>query len=402
MSKRDRLYLLVLAGLMVLAILLESLAPQPLNWQQSYERDDASPYGGQILFEQLPALFPAVAIEPIRIPPYLHVRHQEETDKSYVFLAETFAPDRVETEELITFAERGNTIFVAAHAYDGAFADTLHLGIDLTPELPRYLGSSISASDSTRINFVNASLKRDRDYLYRTGSVNRYFQQFDTVRTTVLGQNHRGDANFIRVKLGDGAVYLSTVPLAFSNYYMLYQDNAEYAFKALSYLPVQPVYWDAYYKPLRRHARTPLRYIVSQPSLRWGYTILMATGLLFLLFHSKRRQRAIPILAPVRNTTLEFISTVGRLYYRHGDHANLAQKKITYFLDAIRTRLRLPTHRFDKAFLSQVAERSGVPLEDVHSLFALIESSQKARTISENDLHRLNAAIESFYRASAR
>ena len=126
----------------------------------------------------------------------------------------------------------------------------------------------------------------------------------------------------------------------------------------------------------------------------------LAALLLFVVFRAKRRQRVVPVVAPPRNTTLDFVATVGRLYYQHGDHANLASKRVAYFLDHLRTRLRLPTGSPDADFRARVAERAGVEPAVVDGVFDAIERTAGRTSVTEDELMRLSRAIERFHAAS--
>lgn len=397
-QKQDRKYVVVFALSVLLLVTVELAKPTPIDWTLSLQKDDERPYGGLILYDLLDGLFPASNIKPVDLPPYLVAQNAEETGQNYLFTTGTFAPDPAETDALLAYTARGNTLFVSAYRYTGFFADTLHLETDFVLPSPSLTGEE----DSLLVNFVNPMLQADTGYLFKGEAAADYFSRFDTSRTTVLGTNSEDEANFIRIAWGEGEIYLHTVPLAFSNYYLLYRDNAAYAYGALSYLPDQDILWDEYYKPNRPVAQTPLRFVLQDPALKHAYWVLIALVLLFMIFEAKRRQRTIPVIAPPRNATLEFAKTVGQLYFHHGDHANLAEKKITYFLDYIRTHLRLPTSQIDDAFLGSVAERAGVPEADVRAVFATVEEVQGQKKLSEDALQRLNRQIEAFYRNSKR
>ncbi len=256
--------------------------------------------------------------------------------------------------------------------------------------------------DTLRINFAPAALRTAEGFQLQGLAAQPYFTSFDTLRTTVLGTNSAGGVNFIRVQVGAGEVLINTLPLAFTNFHMLDGENGGYAFRALSYLPEQPVRWDGYYKPLRRSASSPMRVILSDEALRSAYYLLLTTLVLFLVFQGRRRQRIIPIIAPPQNTTVAFTETVGRLYYQHGDHANLAAKQRALFLDFVRTRLNLPTHTLDPELQLHVAERSGVPLDEVHDLFARLGAVKDQPRLSAEQLMALSEALEDFYAKSQR
>lgn len=402
MRKQDYKYAGVLVLLVAAVVVAEIAGPKSIDWTQSFGGDDRRPYGSLVLPAAfLPELFPGQRIREAELPPYLVLRDTTLHAQNYLFLAFTFAPDEAETEALLDFAARGNTVFVAARNFRGPLADTLKIDTGIHWNALSAPGR-VEAPDTITVNFVNEALRRTEDYAYRPEATAAYFDRFDTLRTTVLGRNSEGEANFIRTDVGVGAFYLSALPLAFTNYNLLSEAGAEYAAKALSYLPVQDVLWDDHYKPANARATTPLRYILAHASLRRAYFVLLASLLLFLLFEGKRRQRIIPIIKPLPNATVEFVQTVGRLYYNRGDHANLAQKKIAYFLDHVRTHLRLDTNSLDEVTQKQAAERSGVPFDDLRETFALVEKIREKPHVSEAELKRLNRQIEAFYQKSKR
>lgn len=401
MTKRDRKYIALLILALGLAVAAEMATPEEIDWTASFENNDKRPFGGLVFYDLLDELFPGTSIDAVNVPPYLVLRDTSRTDANYLFVTLTFAPDAFETEKLLDFAARGNTVFVAAYDFDGPFADTLRLETDgAVTNMPQALLNL--SDDSVGIHLVNPALQTADAFYFEEGLADDYFSRFDTARATVLGLNSRKHVNYLRVDVGGGAVYLSTVPMAFTNYFALHRNNAAYLYRALSYLPVQDVLWDEYYKPNRTETTTPLRFILGHPALKAAYWTLVALLVLFIVFESKRRQRIIPVIAPLKNTTVEFVETVGRLYHQHADHANLAEKKITYFLDYVRHHLGLPTHTLGEDFPARVAERSGVPADAVRAIFEDVRRVQSQAKLSEDDLQRLNDRIEAFYRLSKR
>jgi hypothetical protein len=105
----------------------------------------------------------------------------------------------------------------------------------------------------------------------------------------------------------------------------------------------------------------------------------------------------IPVMAPSKNTTLEFVKTVGNLFYRTKNHKNIAHKKITYFLNHIRTHYRLDTSHFDEEFREKLEKKSGKPREDVDALVTLIQKLEQQMEVSKQELLALNQKIDVFY-----
>ncbi|MEJ7677787.1 MAG: hypothetical protein WKG06_07955 [Segetibacter sp.] len=67
-------------------------------------------------------------------------------------------------------------------------------------------------------------------------------------------------------------------------------------------------------------------------------TYPLAGLLLYVLFEMKRRQRIIPVITPLKNSTLDFVKTVASVYYNEKDNNGIADKKVNYFLEFVRSR----------------------------------------------------------------
>jgi len=388
--KKYRAYIFFMALGFVLLAYLQSRAPKPLDTTPSFSKNDKIPFGSYLLFEFLTDLFPNDQIFVINNPLTSHFADSTQPAASnIIFINFKINFDAFETRKLFEFISNGGQAFVAAERFEGFFADTLNLSTSFV--LP-------SLGDSVVINFSNRSLRNPSGYDFRYQSAATYFTKFDTAKSVILGQSAASKTNFIRLKMGEGALYLSTLPFVFTNYNMLYQNNHEYIFRALSYLPERPTYWDEYYKIRRQQAGTPLRYVLNQPSLRAAYITAMLGLLLFVIFQGRRRQRIIPVIAPPENTSLEFAKTVGRLYLQHGNHKNLAEKKIVHFLEFIRAHYFLKTDEFSEKFYTRLSRKSGVSPDKITRLFNRIQQIQtRDKPPDQSELLQLHQLIEEFY-----
>ena len=102
------------------------------------------------------------------------------------------------------------------------------------------------------------------------------------------------------------------------------------------------------------------------------------------------------MIVPPANATLDFVATVGGLYYQQEDHKNIAEKKILYFYEYLSSRFQIDAHHRGGDFMAQVAAGTGVPEELARKLFNAIDSIRKSRKISDDDLVSLNRRMEEF------
>ena len=115
-----------------------------------------------------------------------------------------------------------------------------------------------------------------------------------------------------------------------------------------------------------------------------------------VIFGAKRMQRSIPVLTSPKNESLNFVKTVGNLYFEKSDHKNIAQKRISYILEYIRNVYHLPTNSLDAGFFDILSHKSGKPLLNIEGLFIMISILQQKDKIDEEELMVLNKKIEAF------
>ncbi|MCP4136787.1 MAG: hypothetical protein GY754_37805 [bacterium] len=363
MSRKFKIIIILSFAVSILAA-VDLLRPSPIDWSHSFSKKDTIRYGNYILFDLLPVLFPNKNITAQYDSPYDSFSGKKIFQKNLIIINKTFRPGDRETSELFGFVYAGNELFIAAHEIGGGFAHNLGIEISIAP--PR-----------------------------RTAGY--YVSSYNKEGAVVLGSDENGNANFIKISYGKGHVYVNTVLLAFTNYNLLREKNYEYVFKSLSYLPEQDTLWDEFYKPGRAAAATPLRYILSKKGLQWSHYTLLCGLVLFVVFGGRRRQRVIPIIEPLKNTTLEFIETVGRLYFRRGDHKNIAEKKIVYFLDHIHSRYYIDALHVDSDLYANLAAKSGMSESDMEQLFEYITTIRNSPAVSSKQLFELNKRIENFW-----
>ncbi|NNF59012.1 MAG: DUF4350 domain-containing protein, partial [Rhodothermaceae bacterium] len=327
---RKNVPLLLLGGLVVVFVIVLALQPQPLDWRPTLERDSARPFGAEVFYTLLPEWIGA-EVEPIEAPPFVFLGDSSQTGTTYVFLATDFGPDDAEAGRLLRYAERGNTVFVAAETISGMLADSLGVPPDTAEahEMAPGLWTEIrfTLENDSLLHLANPAMARPEGYRFPFSVVSWALDGVDPSRSTVLSMDEDSVATMARIDVGEGAVILSSTPLAFTNVALTGEgDGADYVAGVLGYLPSQPVYWDAYYKPFREAAQTPLRVVLRAPALTWAYGLILLGVVLFLLFRGRRWQRPVPVVAPPPNAQVGFVETVGRLYYQHADHRGLLRR----------------------------------------------------------------------------
>lgn len=391
--KSFRIYLGIGIVLLLLYILAEYNKPAPLNWQPTLSYQDKIPFGTYISYNELHQVFPESKVVNTNENFYDLFHGKNVPASNYLIVTNAIRFTKYDFSELKSYIKKGNSVFIAAKQFAESMgsSDTVSDSWNVNVSV-RY------TLDSIGLNFTNKNLKRAQDYKFDRGIANYYFNQFDTTKAVVLAKNQYGNATLIRYQFGKGYLYLCTNPGIFTNYSLLNDHGADYMAKALSYLPPQPtIYWDHYQNGDIAVDESPLRVFFNHPSLEWAYYISLFGMIIFILYEVKRRQRIIPVIEPLKNSTVQFVNVVGQVYYEQRNNMNIARKKILFFLEHIRAKYFLRTNTLNAEFAEKLAHKTGIEISFIKDVIGHINYVTVQRQINDHELILLNQLIEQFY-----
>ena len=390
---KDWKYIVYVLGALSVFVIVKLLSPTTYDWSVTFAHNDKNPFGTYAFHSLLPGLFKEDKINHSYLTLY-ELRDSIGSGDNIVIISNNFSADEQDTKVLLSHVHNGGAALISAQNFRGQFADTLNLA---AYDYFFKTGDIATGADSSYLKFENPSLDTSQRFWFRRDNTHNYLEKFDTLRAAIIARNEYGNPVTIRLKWGKGDLILNTTPMAFTNIYLLSGTNHDFVSGMLSCLPSERrIHRTEYYHLGRMEASSPLRFVLRSEPLRWAYYIVIGLIIIFMLFEAKRKQRLIPVITPPGNTSLEFVTTIGNLYYQNNDHKNLAEKKIAFFFDQIRTKYRLKTHALDDEFFTSLAHKSGNSREDVLALFRSISFIQSSTMISPGQLMDLNEKIERF------
>ncbi len=390
MKKGELKYILILAAMLLTFVLYQFFGKKPFDWRVTLYSNDTNPFGTYVLSESLPDLFESVEKSALTL-----YELEDSTYQNLFILCQNFYPGEEDIETLLNEASEGKNIFISADYMHSDLMDTLGIEMsDYQIDAP-FFHENESDFDSVRLA-MSGMFADGSHYEFPSDNVYSQFDVPDSVNIQVLAMNDAENPVFIRAPFGQGNIYLNSTPLIFSNLFLLQENNYELAGKLLSFLPAEQLHWTEYYQVGRMQSQTPLRYVLSEEALTWAYYLILAGLILFMIFEAKRKQRIIPVITPLRNSTLDFVHTVSNLYFQQKDHKSIAEKRISYFLETLRRTYFLPEHLQGRNLYKTVAAKSGHPEEEVEALFVSMFEIRRKSTVTETDLQQLNTRIENF------
>ncbi|MBS1512150.1 MAG: DUF4350 domain-containing protein [Bacteroidetes bacterium] len=388
----------IIIGCMALGLLAscsgtENKRPRP-DLRETYAKNDQIPFGGYVAYHQLENMFSRNDVRTKNQPFDNTWSQLSDTGSLYVCISKFVFLSDEEAKAMLDYVYAGNTLFISANYIDTSLLNQVKCKENFN-EFFYGLNWNIDTMMQT------GAKTRDSLYSYFYYPFQNNFIVKDTVYTKVLGHDEHMNTNFLVYFHGKGKLFLHCEPKAFSNYFLLKDDNYKYLQNAMAYTNLSPdhLYWDDYYRRFtaRRGSRGALGEILSHPPLAAAFYLILALMILYALFASKRKQRIVEQIKPNVNTTLAFTETIGRLYLQKKDNRNIAEKMITYFNEHVRNTYFLNTNVVDEEFITTLSRKSGVQQERVESLYRAITHVYQSVQVDDYQLLSLNEQIQKFY-----
>ncbi|MBO3699482.1 DUF4350 domain-containing protein [Roseivirga sp. E12] len=397
---KEKKYVIFLIAVVALYVVSEMLKPAKMNWLTTYHEAHSIPFGGIAMHNLMQDIFDQPSPKSEYRTLY-ELALEESPMGNPLIIADGIGMDGNDFNALMKHIAAGGSALLSARNIQGPLADSLGFNIRVEDEELIYDFRAIQEALTGQIEeTITLNLPDDakREYSFSKVATTSYFSRIEKDNFEVLAVNEDDDPVLIAYKKLSGNLYLSTMPLAFTNYFILAEKTTEFAAAMLSHLPEdEVVFQNEYYQLGRQEAQTPLRVILSNRALRWGFFILLFTVIIFMVFESKRRQRIIPLITPLKNMSIEFVETLGRLYYRQSDHRKLAEKRVNYWKDFVRGHYNLRTDHFDEQFAVDLTNKSGQSRKSINGLLEFIKRVEDGIAINEGELMQIEKQLNAFY-----
>jgi hypothetical protein len=387
--KSLRTYIITVAALLIIYLVAQYNRPNAVDWSETYKSTDKIPFGTYIIYNRIKDIFPAAKVETFHEPIYNVINDHGISHGTYLIICNEVTLNEYDYQKLIKFIKTGNDVFISAAYFGDELKKQLHIQTSVQMQYIKYAAG---------IKFINKWLDTSKIYSVGKGIGGIYFSDMDTAKTVALGTDNYHHVNFLKYPAGKGNLYLNANPLMFTNYSLLNKQSTAYASTALSFVKNDNyIMWDQYYAVGREDDESSMRVFLRHAALRWAFYIAFFSLIFYVLYDIKRRQRIIPVIAPLENSTLSFVNVVGKVYYEQRNNQNISSKKILYFLEYLRTEHQLKTNPLDEQFIDSFSQKTGIDNSLAKELVDYINFINAQTKVTDKELIELNKLIEQFY-----
>ena len=381
MNRTFRLYGLIFLILLALLALAEFSRSEITDWRKNFSPEEKTPFGLYIFAQEAPKLF-GNKLKKVSVSPYeYYAQSKDNKPHNLLIVAQDIDPESFRS--IVKTVSGGSDAFI------------------ISDRIYRFMTDSLQIRPAHNVNFDEQNTLGLTDISFRRDSLllDKFPGRYGFLRTEksteILGSVVAGKraANFVRKKIGKGYIYIHTEPLVLTNYYLLKPGNERYVQDIFSYLPDRETVW--FTESARFESRSLLRFVLSQPALRYAWWLLLGGLLLFVVFNAKRRQRIVPVKEPVKNKSVEFVQSIGNLYLQEGDFHDMMAKKAQYFLNRVRAELLIDTKKTDEEFAQKLQLKTGKSPDLINEALILVrKAGDPYAAVMKEDLIRMNRLLD--------
>lgn len=380
------------------------------RWNEMYRYQDKQPYDLQLVHDHLRS---EVGKDNFNVLTKSLIKENLPSHGAYVFIGVQAFYEEAETQVLLDWAAEGNTVFFAVKSFDTFITKTFFDTLTCPPILQ---GNTAYLYDtSLQVSLLHPKLSHiQAEFQFMgNGGPERYdFGCFDgrmfceNSPYQPLGLGNNQYVNYIRIPQGKGQILVHCSPIMFTNYYMTSKPEAAYIQGVLSHINSTEILWDEFHRYPHQddnysggqQGSTPLEFVLENRSLRWAFYLILSLALIYLITATHRQQRIVKLIEPLRNSTLEFVQAVGRLYFLQRNHPKLIQIQMRYFLHFIRERYRVKARTPDLIQLDILSQRSAVSKEHIQAIINEYERLKSYVELKDADAIHFHKLLNQFYK----
>lgn len=411
-SRNIIIFIAIAVVLVVLVVIFFSSEKKNYNWNPTFNTTKDEPYDLSLFRKTLEASYGSDHFEVVSNLEKDSAMVNS-TNALLVYVNRNLYFDSLEVAALRTFTEKGNRVLFSADHPSVFLRNYFH---DCLPakDAPRKYTAYLRAK-TARLSLKNSKSTTEFPVKYMVRDQNprypwQYFSLDDCEEKQVEteGSVHLIDrefTNFIRFSSGNGAFYVQTTPLVFTNYYFMKKEGFEFTSQLLDAIPHTNL---LYYQPATLDmqpadsgpaiSESPLRFILSNPPLKWAWYLIIALTVLYVLNTLRRRQKVIPVFSLPQNETANYLDVVSRMYRREGKHKHIVAIQEKLILRFLANKYRINLKINDSDSMEEAGRRLQMKPAEIRHFFNYLERAKNNSTLTDEEFIETINQIKDFYK----
>jgi hypothetical protein len=404
--RRDNRWLSVLGGLVIVAtIFYFGFEPKKVvdtKWNEVFLLNSKAPNSFYVFHNLLKEKFGdknvvySNNIEKHEVKDTSHTLLISISDKVYF--------DKKEVDSLTEFIKNGGTYAIIANEFNLTNADysissnQMHT-YENDKKFVKYFNGPIDS-----FNYIHHRAEfSDTSFFFYYDYTARFYKSPnpDTSLMETFIMKHDTNIVYSYFDLGNGRLYLHTIPQLFTNSASLQDFYLNHINGFLEELDDREITNVVFFLPTKGRPpsdQSPLKILLANKYFANAYYVLLFLLALYLLFGTKRKQKAIPILAEKQNTSLKFVDTLAKLYEYQDQPSKLVAKMEENFYNYVAYNFYL--FKEDENFITHLSKKTKVNEDLIKAIINDFNTIKREQLCSNYNLITLNQNIEEFKKMS--
>lgn len=390
MDKKQKTIVALLVLAIAVMVYWEVNSPEPLDFSSDYTFTSTKALGSKAFHDAIENS-PFDSIQYLNKSVYEAFMNNEINQGTLIFVNGYSDISDIGWKKLKDWVSEGNQLLISNKYFS-------------KPITEEYKFETRTLTNPQGQNYFNAKIRGLSKQEFPTGKyiTQRYFIRLDSIQADTLGlvsemkSSKESYPNFIKINEGKGQIYLHTHPESFGNFFFLRRSHYAYVEEILEQFETHKnLYLDAYFKSGKQIATSPLQYMLKNRALKWMFYSLIVSILLLLIFMAKRKQRAIPVVLPYPNKSVEFIRTISDVFQKKQTHAEFVSMKIDqlhkkWFLD-----YGISKNPSDEE-LQTIAQKKEIDINDIKNDLKQIKKISNKLEIEQRDLKKVIRIVKKY------
>jgi hypothetical protein len=376
------------------------------RWTENYDYESKQPYGLKLFHDLLSGSRSKGDFVMIKDNPETFIQAND-TNAIYVVVGAYYTIDSVTCNALLSFVARGNNVFISSNGSEQAIFDTITHGRMGLIYYQYYESSYVN------INFTEGNANNWFYFDYRSGKKlqSRQWQGIHsaTMNDTLAEYGFKplsylpyGLVDAYKISYGKGYFIFHSNPVLLTNYYLRTSNGLRYVNRLFTGFEKRKVYWDEFSKSAQtgneqNGHESPLKFILSERSLRWSWFVLCFVSIIYLVFNLKRRQRHIPLVPAVKNASLEYIKAVASVHFQNKSYEYIAGEMLKQFHAFVKHKYQLAPMKENKDMAAELSRRAKVSEENILEIYNRHFNVRFDPVFNVDEFIGMYKAIEYFY-----
>ena len=395
----------IMAVVIALMALLMYMQEDRYNWNPTFQQDGDNPYDLHLFKKTVATSYESSDFREIKNL-YSDSTFLPSQNGLLVSIDPYFGLDSVEISRLLESAGNGNKVFIS----------TINPERVLEVLRPPCVGEDFTSVYEKRAKTILPGVtdkngRPEISYFIREDKERFTWSYFDFQDCSeedleilgsfeAIGEHY---ANFVKFQYGDGAIYLHTTPLIFTNLHFKNETVFNHSRNIFELIPHQKMYYidleytESDYSKKPPVSESPLRFVLSNPPLRWAWYIIITLTVIYVFNAVRRTQKSIPVFTLPENETANYLDVVSRLYQKEGNHKHIIgiQEKLLH--RHMRNKYRLNFNNPDQTFYIHAAKRLQMSPEYLKQTLTMLGRAKNNSTLSDEELRNIIEKIKEFY-----